>query len=151
MPVDRGKLMRISTKGSYSLQAMLYMAVLPEGEYASTRDIAKNTGISDGYLEQLFIHLRKNGLITGIRGPNGGYMLGRDAEKISAGDILRSVEGDLKPTECVDAKNCPVESSCVNRHTWQNLYEGIRGFIDSVTLSDLANDYKSYRDPEYVI
>jgi Rrf2 family protein len=130
---------------------MLYMAILPEGEYASTRDIAKNTGISEGYLEQLFIHLRKNGLITGIRGPNGGYLLGSSAEKISAGDILRSVEGDLKPTECVDAKSCPVESSCVNRHTWQNLYEGIRDFINSVKLSDLARNYKSYSDPEYVI
>jgi Rrf2 family protein len=142
---------KISTKGSYSLQAMLYMALLPEGEYSSTRDIARNTGISEGYLEQLVIHLRKYGLITGVRGPNGGSMLGRSAEKISAGDILRSVEGDLKPTECVDAKNCPIESSCVNRHTWQNLYEGIRDFIDSVNLSDLAKDYKLYSDPEYAI
>jgi DNA-binding IscR family transcriptional regulator len=78
-------------------------------------------------------------------------MLGRRAEEISTGDILRSVEGDLKPTECVDAKNCPSESSCVNRHTWQNLYEGIREFVDSVKLSDLVKDYKSYSDPEYEI
>ncbi|MDR0383681.1 MAG: Rrf2 family transcriptional regulator [Spirochaetaceae bacterium] len=143
--------MRISTKGSYSLQAMLCIAILPEGEYASTKDISKNTGISEGYLEQLFIHLRKNGLITGIRGPNGGYTLGKSADKISAGDILRSVEGDLKPTECVDAKYCPAEANCLNRHTWQNLYNGIRRFIDSVKLSDLAKDYNTYGYQEYVI
>jgi Rrf2 family protein len=143
--------MRISTKGSYSLEALLYMAILPEGEYASTKDISKNTGISEGYLEQLFIHLRRDGLITGIRGPNGGYLLGKSADKISVGAILRSVEGDLKPTECVDAERCPIELNCRNRHTWQNLYDGISGFIDSVKLSDLVRDYKSYSDPEYVI
>jgi DNA-binding IscR family transcriptional regulator len=47
--------MRISTKGRYSLEALLYMALLPEGEYSSTREIAEKTGLSDGYLEQLFI------------------------------------------------------------------------------------------------
>jgi Rrf2 family protein len=143
--------MRISTKGSYSLEALLFMALLPEGEYACTRDISKNTGISEGYLEQLFIPLRKAGLIVGIRGPNGGYLLGRSADAITVGAILRSVEGDLKPTECVDSKLCPIEAHCLNRHTWQNLYEGINKFIDSVKLSDLARDYKSYNEPEYVI
>jgi Rrf2 family protein len=143
--------MRISTKGSYSLEALLFIALLPDGEYASTRDISKNTGISEGYLEQLFIPLRKDGLIVGIRGPNGGYLLGRSADKITVGAILRSVEGDLKPTECVDSKLCPIEAHCRNRHTWQNLYEGINKFIDSVKLSDLARDYESYNEPEYVI
>jgi Rrf2 family protein len=144
-------MMRISTKGSYSLEALLYMALLPEGESVNTKDISRNTGISEGYLEQLFIHLRKSGLIMGIRGPNGGYLLGKSPDKISVGAILRSVEGDLKPTECVDPKLCPVEESCVNRHTWQNLYKGIKVFIDSVKLSDLTKDYKAYNDPEYVI
>lgn len=143
--------MRISTKGTYSLKALLFMALLPEGEYVSTRDISKNTGISEGYLEQLFIPLRKAGLIVGIRGPNGGYLLGRGADAITVGAILRSVEGDLKPTECVDSKLCPIEADCVNRHTWQNLYDGINKFIDSVTLSDLVRDYKSYSEPEYAI
>jgi Rrf2 family protein len=143
--------MRISTKGSYSLEAMLYMAMLEDGRYVNTKDISKNTGISEGYLEQLFLRLRKAGLITGIRGPNGGYLLGRSADEISVGAILRSVEGDLKPAECVDSKLCPVEASCLNRHTWQNLYEGINSFIDSIKLSDLAADYKSYIDPEYAI
>ncbi|MDR0878542.1 MAG: Rrf2 family transcriptional regulator, partial [Treponema sp.] len=54
--------MRISTKGRYSLEALLYMALLPKGEYSSTRSIAENTGLSDGYLEQLFIPLRKAGI-----------------------------------------------------------------------------------------
>jgi Rrf2 family protein len=143
--------MRISTKGSYSLEAMLYMALLDEGEYVNTKDISKNTGISEGYLEQLFLRLRKSGLITGIRGPNGGYLLGKKASEISVGAILRSVEGDLKPTECVDSKLCPAEASCLNRHTWKNLYDGINNFIDSIKLSDLAEDYKSYVDPEYTI
>jgi Rrf2 family protein len=143
--------LRISTKGRYSMQAMLYLALLPPKVYVSTRDIAEKTGISEGYLEQLFIPLRKEGLIKGIRGPSGGYILGKPASEISAGIILRSVEGSLKPTECVDARKCASEKSCTSRQTWKNLYDGIKDFIDSVKLSELVEDYKSNKEPEYSI
>jgi Rrf2 family protein len=117
--------MRISTKGRYSLEALLYMALLPAGEYSSTRSIAENTGISDGYLEQLFIPLRKAGIVQGIRGPQGGYLPGRETDHITVGDILRAVEGSLEPVDCVTSTNCPVRAECTSRHTWTELYREI--------------------------
>jgi Rrf2 family protein len=143
--------MRISTKGRYSLEALLYMALLPPGEYTSTRAIAENTGISDGYLEQLFIPLRKAGIVRGVRGPQGGYVPGRPLDKILAGDILRAVEGSMELVECVNAKVCPVEESCLSRHTWSELYRGIRDCIDSVTLADLVEAYHALDKVEYAI
>lgn len=143
--------MRISTKGRYSLEALLYIALLPEGCSASTRTISAHTGVTEGYLEQLFIKLRKDALVVGIRGPSGGYLLGRPADKISVGAVLRATEGDLKPTECVDANRCPIEATCENRRTWQNLYEGINAFIDSISIADLIADYNSLDEPEYTI
>jgi Rrf2 family protein len=143
--------MRISTKGRYSLEALLYMALLPEGEYASTRAIAEDTGISDGYLEQLFIPLRKAGILQGIRGPLGGYLPGKAPDRITAGDILRAVEGPLEPVDCVNSKDCPIRESCISRYTWSELYQEINDCVDSITLKDLVDAYQAMDKMEYAI
>ncbi|MDR2110649.1 MAG: Rrf2 family transcriptional regulator [Spirochaetaceae bacterium] len=143
--------MRISTKGRYSLEALLYMALLPEGAYTSTRSIAENTGISDGYLEQLFIPLRKAGIVQGIRGPQGGYLPGKNIREIRVGDILRAVEGPLELVECVHPKVCPIEDNCLSRHTWSELYREIRDCVDAITLRDLAEAYHALDKVEYTI
>ncbi|MDR0389949.1 MAG: Rrf2 family transcriptional regulator [Spirochaetaceae bacterium] len=143
--------MRISTKGRYSLEALLYIAQLPQGEYASTRSISENTGVSDGYLEQLFIPLRKAGIVQGIRGPQGGYLAGRPLTEITVGQILRAVEGPLEPVDCVHSKPCPIEATCVSRHTWAELYKGISECVDSITLADLVEAYENMDQLEYVL
>ncbi|MDR0710098.1 MAG: Rrf2 family transcriptional regulator [Spirochaetaceae bacterium] len=143
--------MRISTKGRYSLEALLYMALLPGEEYTSTRAISENTGISDGYLEQLFILLRKAGIVRGIRGPLGGYVPGREIDKITVGEILRAVEGPLEPVNCVNSDICPLSDDCLSKHTWAELYQAISGCVDSITLQDLVEAYHSIDKLEYAI
>jgi Rrf2 family protein len=143
--------MRISTKGRYSLEALLYMALFPGGDYCSIRTIAEETGISDGYLEQLFIPLRKAGIIQGLRGPLGGYVLGDDPHRITVGNILRAVEGPLEPVNCVNSFKCPAVDSCISRHTWSELYEEIRDCVDSISLSDLVEAYYAMDKLEYAI
>ncbi|MDR1058442.1 MAG: Rrf2 family transcriptional regulator [Treponema sp.] len=144
-------MMRISTKGRYSLEALLYMTLLPGDEYSSTRSIAENTGLSDGYLEQLFIPLRKAGIIKGVRGPLGGYIAGRAPDKITVGEILRTVEGDLELVDCLNVRVCPIKDSCTSRHTWSELYQEINDCVDSITLADLAEAYAAMDKTEYVI
>jgi Rrf2 family protein len=127
------------------------MALLPAGESVSARVISQNTGISDGYLEQLFIPLRKVGIIQGIRGPLGGYLPGRALERISVGQILRAVEGELEPVDCVTSKSCPAQSYCVSRYTWSELYREINTYVDSITLADLVSAYHAMDRMDYVI
>jgi Rrf2 family protein len=146
-----GGLMRISTKGRYSLEALLYLALLPETQSVNTKAISEATGISDGYLEQLFIPLRKNGMINSIRGAQGGYSLGRLAQDITVGDILRVAEGKLEPVACIDSEPCPREDICRSRFTWRQLYEAITQLADSITLKDLVVAYQSQKEPEYAI
>ncbi|MDR0556932.1 MAG: Rrf2 family transcriptional regulator [Treponema sp.] len=143
--------MRISTKGRYSLEALLYMALLPERTYASTRSIAENTGMSDGYLEQLFIPLRKAGIVRGVRGSQGGYFPGKAVDKITVGEVLRAVEGSMEPVDCVHSKICPMQSACLSRHTWSELYTEINKCIDAISLQDLVDAYKSIDRDEYRI
>jgi Rrf2 family protein len=143
--------MRISTKGRYSLEALLYIALLPKGQFVSTRSIAEDTGLSDGYLEQLFIPLRQAGILLGVRGPRGGYFLGKPLDEISAGDILRAVEGPLELVECVNSRDCPAADGCVSRHTWSELYHEMAECVDSISLKDLVEAYEKMDQLEYAI
>ena len=137
--------MRISTKGRYSLEALLYLALLPTDEYTSTSTIADATGISEGYLEQLFIPLRKAGIIRGSRGKRGGFVPGRKPDQITVGDILRTVEGPLEPTDCSSGDpakgSCPLAVDCACRTIWEELYREINVLVDSLTLADLVKNY----------
>jgi Rrf2 family protein len=141
--------MRISTRGRYSLEALLFLTLLPKGSSASTRAISEKTGISDGYLEQLFIPLKKNNIITGIRGPQGGYFLNLEPDHVSVGSILRITEGSLEPVACLSQGTCPAEQKCISRHTWNDLYHEITDCVDSITLADLAGTY-SFTEEEQI-
>ena len=141
--------MRISTKGRYSLEALLYMSILG-GKAQSIRAIAEAADISDAYLEQLFIPLRKAGIIRSIRGSEGGYVPGRTPDQITVGDILRTMEGSIEITECVKSSKCPQSADCMIRDIWAELYTEINDFMDSITLSDLAKAYGVMEKMEYI-
>jgi Rrf2 family protein len=146
--------MRISTRGRYSLEALLFLALQPADALHNTRVIAGQTGISEGYLEQLFISLRQKGLIVAIRGAQGGYRLGKNAAEISIGDILRVSEGSLEPVGCLANEPCGREGECASRLTWARLYTAITECADSITLADLVGAYEPNGTdihPEYAI
>jgi len=105
------------------------------------RVISARQEISEKYLEQLFLKLRRKGLIRSVRGPGGGYLLGRDPGKITVGEILRTVEGPLMPVFCADdppGKKCRRAQSCMMREFWEELGKRIVDFLDSQTLGDLC-------------
>ena len=85
--------MKISTKGRYALRLMLGIALRSEGEPVSLRDVAKQEGISDKYLEQIVTPLNRAGLVRSVRGAGGGYLLTRPAQEYTVGEILRVLEG----------------------------------------------------------
>lgn len=88
--------MKLSTKGRYGLRAMVDLGIYSEQEPVSISSIAQRQQISDRYLEQLIGKLKKAGLVSSVRGAQGGYQLARNPEDISAGDILRVLE-ERKP------------------------------------------------------
>lgn len=115
--------MKLSTKGRYGARSMLDLALhysVNDGPVA-LGGIADRQGISEEYLEQIFSALRKSGLVESVRGAQGGYKLGRPAEKITIGDILRVLEGSLAPVDCVVEGKAPVcdrYDECVMSGVW---------------------------------
>lgn len=132
--------MKLSTKGRYGLRAMIDIAVFAGEDPISIRDISAREGISERYLEQLMVLLKKSKLIVSQRGAKGGYRLARPASEISIGDILRALEGNLNPVDCklfMD-EGCEVENDCVMRFVWNRISEGINQAVDNLYLQDLA-------------
>jgi len=144
--------MNISTKGRYGLRAMVDIAVHSFGDYIPLKIIAERQSISENYLEQVFSILRKAKLVKSARGSQGGYTLSTEASKITVGEVLRILEGDLNITGDDDGllgldKTIKV---CINTLVWQEVNEQINKVMDSVTLQDLVEKYKSLNS-EYTL
>lgn len=108
----------------------------------SLRKIAQKQDLSDNYLEQLFSTLRKDGLLNSVRGPQGGYMLSRPPQNITVGDILRSLEGNLAPADCVgdEEGECCKDDSCAIKLVLLKMKNSIEEIVDSITLEDMIKD-----------
>lgn len=139
--------MKISTKGRYGLRAVLDIAMNSETEAVALSSIAERQHISVSYLEQLVPKLRKAGIVNSIRGAQGGYVLAKPAEEISVGDILRALEGDLHPVDCSEVSGsdsvCQGADICVSKFVWKRISESISQAVDTLMLSDLAEEGKA--------
>lgn len=136
------KTMKLSTKSTYGLRAMLNIALKGNGATSIT-DISKNEGISVAYLEQLLNRLRRKGLIKSIRGPKGGYILAKQTNEITVGDIVKTLEGSIYPIHCVSGKKglsniCKRSKDCIPKIVWLKLAKSISDCLDSITLGDLC-------------
>lgn len=140
--------MKLSTKGRYGMKAMFELALNYGGEPVTIKAIAEKQGISELYLEQLFASLRKSGLIKSIRGAQGGYILARSPESITAADILNVLEGPIEISECIEDEDssCSRSSYCATRLLWIKISDSVNNVINSVNLQDMVNDYHKIQD-----
>ncbi|TPW18528.1 MAG: Rrf2 family transcriptional regulator iron-sulfur cluster assembly transcription factor [Halothiobacillaceae bacterium] len=127
--------MLISGKGRYAITAMMNLAMNDKQGPLSLADISQTQGISLSYLEQIFARLRKKGLVRGTRGRRGGYRLGRTAEAISMGDIVRAVEElETADESGFSLHQIEPEESLVDPY-WKNLQGQLYGFLDKTSLA----------------
>lgn len=134
--------MKLSTKGRYGLRAALDLALHAEEEAVALSQVADRQGISINYLEQLIAKLKKAGIVNSIRGAQGGYILARSADRISVGEILRALEGDLTPVDCSEIINgntsCSNSDQCVTKYVWKRISDSINDAVDGIMLSELV-------------
>ena len=128
--------MKISTKGRYGLTIMMELATKFGDGPTSLKSIAEKHGLSEHYLEQLVAPLRNAGLVKSIRGAYGGYILSKAPEELTAGDVIRVLEGPISPVDFTE------EDDPAKRDLWVRIRDSIANVLDSTTLSDLI----SYKD-----
>lgn len=141
--------MRVSTKGRYGLRAMIDMAQHMHQAPVSIKTIAERQNISESYLEQVFSTLKKGGLIRSSRGSCGGYSLSVPPGKITAGQVIKILEGSLSPVFCVDDPDCGGsggicgrEKTCPAYPFWFELNRLINDYIENITIEELADREK---------
>lgn len=131
--------MRLSTKGRYAVTAMMDLAIHDYEGPVTLADISNCQGISLSYLEQLFAKLRKSGLVEGVRGPGGGYRLGKPAGQISIADIIAAVDENIDATRCKGSEDCHGGEKCLTHQLWTDLSKSLYEFLDNLTLASFIN------------
>ncbi len=137
--------MRLTTKGRYAVTAMLDLAIHSDRGPVSLAEISKRQEISLSYLEQLFSKLRKAGLVASVRGPGGGYQLGRGLDAIFVAQIVDAVNESIDATSCGGKGNCQQGEVCLTHHLWSDLSDQIHHFLSGISLAKLVSrhDVKS--------
>jgi len=148
-----------STRTRFAMQMMVDLAVYGSEGNVKIKDISRRQDISVKYLEQIITALNKAGYVKGERGPQGGYRLGMRPDKITAGMVIRLMEGSHSGSE-TDAPlkgECPWIAKCVDIGLWEKINGSVDEILDGTTVADLVdlakrNGYlEAVSSPEYFI
>ena len=138
--------MKLSTRTRYGARAMLDIALNQESGPVNAREIAQHQELSPKYLEQLMSALQGAGLVRGVRGPQGGYVLTRPAGQISLREIFEALEGVNGLVGCTaHPEACERSSECATQEVWAQMYAACVGILESTTLADLMRKSEEKR------
>lgn len=129
--------MKLTSKGRYAVTAMLDLALHSKHGPVPLADISERQDISLSYLEQLFSKLRRCELVASVRGPGGGYVLNKDADLVSVGQIIGAVNENIDATKCSGKADCAGGQRCLTHNLWENLSDRISDFLNGISLHEL--------------
>lgn len=137
-------MMRISTKGRYGLTVVVELGRHYGQGPLPLRKIAERYDLSEAYLEQLIPPLRNSGLVQSVRGAYGGYKLAKDPKQITAGDVIRLLEGPIQVVEGIE------DGHVEQKKLWREMSEAIRKVLDTTTIDDLLEEEESEVEQGYM-
>lgn len=130
--------MILTTKARYAVMAVIEISEEKNSQPISLQTISEKQKISLSYLEQIFACLKKDGIVASVKGPGGGYVLGKKREEITVADIIKAIGEHVKMTRCSTKEGCvKVSSKCKTHHLWRGLENKIYEYLESVPLSSL--------------
>lgn len=141
-------MLKISTRGQYALLIMTDLAEQNPEKFIPLKLLSHRHNLSVKYLEQILIQLSKAGLVTGLRGNNGGYKLVKKPEEYTVGEILRALEGDLSPRGNTEGNTL---SNVGNDSFWKDFEKVINDYVDSISLEEVAQKNREFNGFDYCI
>jgi Rrf2 family protein len=138
--------MRVTTWTEYSLIISIHLARRRglESGPVPAREFAEQERLPADYVEQIFLRLRRAGLVESVRGARGGYRLARDPATISVRDVMAAAEHQIFEVNCdvhpIDADRCAPASGCTIRPVWRALQRRVDELLAGVTLADLLRE-----------
>ena len=135
--------MRLTTKGRFAVTAMVDLGLRHGGRPVTLADISARQKISLSYLEQLFGKLRRKQIVESVRGPGGGYYLGKDMRALTVSEIILAVDEPIDATQCGGKENCHDDQKCITHDLWASLNQRIFDYLGSVTLQQLVDNQRA--------
>lgn len=135
--------MKLSTKGRYAMVALVDLAMVREGDLTSLSDISKRQDISLPYLEQLFVRLRRGGLVTSVRGPGGGYRLAKSPKDLRVSEIFEAVDETVSAMHVGAGASGGISGSraqSLSNRLWESLSAQVFVFLHQTTLEDVVKN-----------
>lgn len=135
--------MKLSTKGRYAVTALADIALQGDDHLVSLAEIAERQNISLAYLEQLFVKLRRAGLVESVRGPGGGYRLAHGAAGTRISEVMAAVDERLNAMGCEarPGQGCGgSQATCLTHNLWEQLSSHVYVFLNQTTLADVVGD-----------
>ncbi|MCL2497615.1 MAG: Rrf2 family transcriptional regulator [Symbiobacteriaceae bacterium] len=131
--------MKFSTRSEYGLRALAILAKGYGEGPIPLRQMAKQEGISEHYLEQLFGDLKRAEVLIAVRGASGGYLLARPPQEVTLKEVVTALEGEIAPCDCVrqEAEVCIRGHPCMVQAVWLFLQEGMKQMLQGITLRDM--------------
>jgi Rrf2 family protein len=134
-------MLRLSTRSRYGLRAVVDIASHGGKRPVQVSEIARRQAVSPRYIEQIFQKLKPAGIIATVRGPKGGYLLGRAAKDISIMDVLEAVEGPLAISPCLGGGHrCRAVEDCLARRVWSKAQGLLSGYLGSTSIADVLGE-----------
>lgn len=146
--------MKVSSKGEYALRALLTLGQ-HQGRVMPIQEISEKTLVTTQYLEQILLQLKKLGYLQSKRGVKGGYLLHKNPNEITIGEVIRELEGPLSPMSCASVTKyepCPLEEDCQLRPLWSLVRDTIAYVLDRTSLEDLLlNRVNLWKGEELIV
>jgi len=138
--------MRLTAKSEYGVLAVIDLACTYGSGPVSARQIAERRGIPPRFLEQLFVSLRRAGIVTAVRGAHGGFTLTRSPAEITVLDVVEALEGPLQSSVCDQERDsgCGKSASCAAAPVWARATHALRDVFAGTTLDSLAGTQGTY-------
>ena len=135
--------MKLNTQGKYALIALVDLSVRGQEKRISLSEISERQNISLPYLEQLFLKLRKAGIVKSFRGSSGGYTISKSSDSLRVSEILKAVDQDLdlgSVKKSALIKQEKTKEEALSGKMWEQLSANIYVFLHQMRLSDIVND-----------
>ncbi len=134
--------MQLSTKPRYALRILLQLAAAAgDNRAVKGKDLSKKQNVTEAYIEQIMLPLKRSRMIKTVRGCNGGYMLAKPATEITVLSIIEVFEGELNFVSCQDGVHtCNMYEKCCTRSVWQELTDFFKSKANSYSLSEILKN-----------
>ena len=143
------KKMLIPMKVDYGVRILVYLASFPHESIIKATEISKQRHIPEKFLFQISNDLIDKKLIKSMRGPKGGYSLGRNALDISVADVIESLDKSMAPVACLDnSETCEISGNCAQQNMWSDVEQTLISKLEMISIKDLAEKERTVVNSE---